>query len=325
MKALKTVGRFAYTVTIETPSFRLYLALFFLLIILFGLIYSSLPADHGWVPQEQNNVWSHIGEGLYFSVVTITSLGYGDLQPKGLSRFLAGIEVVLGLTLIGLMIAKLTSERVSHFISSIYVSDTQRNLVDFASTFNLDNENIRRNTTNLARHIQRSPSPPDQDRIPVDYQSTSSTDEADIVRGLFTRSVTNFIIHSNTFSDYLFQATDGGRYLQLISEIHVTTLVTALTNVLSALNRSIAVLVPTSELDGVSTSFVGVPKADISDTASIHKRAARLIADNSGNDKVKQECDEIQRLCDSISVALQQVPERQAPDQILRGDEPMAN
>lgn len=325
MRAVNSVRRILYTALIEAPSFRLYFFIFFAAIILFGLIYSFLPTNHGWMPQEQQDIWSHIWEGLYFSVVTITSLGYGDLQPKGFSRILAGIEVVLGLTLIGLMIAKLTSERVSHFVSSIYVSDTQRNLVDFASKFQVASENIQRNLTSLSRHLQRSPLPPSQDQAPAGGESESFVGEIDSAKIRFTQSVTNFTIHSNTYDEYLLQATDSGKYLQLISEAHITTLVSALANVLSSLNRSIVVLTPFSVSSGVTASLMGVPKADLSDVAAIHKRAARLISDNSESQEVNQKCKEIQKLCDSISVALMQAPEQQAPDQVFRGDEPMGS
>ncbi len=38
---------------------------------------------------------------LYFSVVTFTSLGLGDVIPHGAARMLAGVEAIVGLLLIG--------------------------------------------------------------------------------------------------------------------------------------------------------------------------------------------------------------------------------
>ena len=38
---------------------------------------------------------------LYFSLVTFTSLGYGDIVPLGPVRVLAGVQSVVGLVLIG--------------------------------------------------------------------------------------------------------------------------------------------------------------------------------------------------------------------------------
>ncbi len=37
----------------------------------------------------------------YFSFTTYTSLGYGDIEPHGHIRFLAGLESLVGLVLIG--------------------------------------------------------------------------------------------------------------------------------------------------------------------------------------------------------------------------------
>jgi hypothetical protein len=48
-------------------------------------------------------------EALYFSVVTITTLGYGDFTPSGLSRLLAVIEAVSGLLFAGYSISQVLS------------------------------------------------------------------------------------------------------------------------------------------------------------------------------------------------------------------------
>lgn len=48
-------------------------------------------------------------EALYFSVVTITTLGYGDFTPLGLSRILAVIEAVAGLLFAGYSISQVLS------------------------------------------------------------------------------------------------------------------------------------------------------------------------------------------------------------------------
>jgi hypothetical protein len=42
--------------------------------------------------------------GLYFSVVTFTTLGYGDFQPHPDLRLLAGFEAVLGYIYLGLTV-----------------------------------------------------------------------------------------------------------------------------------------------------------------------------------------------------------------------------
>ncbi|MFH5803991.1 potassium channel family protein [Alienimonas sp. DA493] len=43
------------------------------------------------------------GDALYFSVVTFTTLGYGDLQPRGVLRFMACLETFVGYLVLGIL------------------------------------------------------------------------------------------------------------------------------------------------------------------------------------------------------------------------------
>lgn len=112
---------------LEKRSFLELLSYFLLSIISFAYIYYFLtPGENGILTTEQKefNIW----QGFYFSIVTISSLGYGDMQPKGYSQLFAVVEVILGLALMGILVAKLTSSRLSYHVRRIYVSDSQRQL-----------------------------------------------------------------------------------------------------------------------------------------------------------------------------------------------------
>ena len=38
-----------------------------------------------------------LGEALYFSIVTMTTTGYGDISPKsGLAKFLVSVQILFG-------------------------------------------------------------------------------------------------------------------------------------------------------------------------------------------------------------------------------------
>ena len=62
-------------------------------ILLFAGAYLTFGATSGW--------W----ESVYFSVVTFTTLGYGDIQPLGVTRLFAALEALIGYFIFGLFVA----------------------------------------------------------------------------------------------------------------------------------------------------------------------------------------------------------------------------
>ena len=57
---------------------------------------------------------------IYFSFVTATSVGYGDVLPVGATRILAMTEAVAGLLIFGLLIAKFVSYRQEILVREIH-------------------------------------------------------------------------------------------------------------------------------------------------------------------------------------------------------------
>jgi len=117
---------------LEKLSFLQLFLCFAIIVVVFGYCYFALtPGGNGirTTIEETFDIWN----GMYFSVVTISSLGYGDMQPLGLSRFLSAIEVLLGLSLMGMLVAKLTSSRLSYHVKRLYISDSHRQLYEFQS------------------------------------------------------------------------------------------------------------------------------------------------------------------------------------------------
>lgn len=73
-------------------------------ILLFGIIFSLFP----WILHHPEGV-THRSDGLYFSIITFTTLGYGDVYPaNALAKALVSVEVVLGYLMGGVFIAILT-------------------------------------------------------------------------------------------------------------------------------------------------------------------------------------------------------------------------
>lgn len=89
-----------------------------LLVVLFAILFpltggiQEVRADQAITytindPQSASPTWlaTVIFKSLYFSVVTFATLGYGDIQPIGMSaRLLAGFEAILGALLSALMV-----------------------------------------------------------------------------------------------------------------------------------------------------------------------------------------------------------------------------
>ncbi len=63
---------------------------YFELCFLFSCFYSSLPYVK---PAHGISFW----EAIYFSVITMTTLGYGDIQPAGITRAVASIQAITGI------------------------------------------------------------------------------------------------------------------------------------------------------------------------------------------------------------------------------------
>ena len=75
------------------------LLLYLTVILTFAVLFYSIP---GQVPKVHGNIL----ESIYFSVVTITTLGYGDIYPHGsFGKLLVSIEAIFGIIIIGLFLS----------------------------------------------------------------------------------------------------------------------------------------------------------------------------------------------------------------------------
>ncbi|RZK47857.1 MAG: two pore domain potassium channel family protein [Pedobacter sp.] len=82
------------------PHRIIYLSL--AVIVLFGLIY-WLSSD--LISANTNNKNFNLGDSLYFSTITFTTLGYGDFSPVGWLKMLSALEAFLGVINMGFLIA----------------------------------------------------------------------------------------------------------------------------------------------------------------------------------------------------------------------------
>lgn len=81
-------------------------------ILLFALIY-LIPGmvEYNGEPLESYDLHIRFGTAIYFSTVTYTTLGFGDVTPRGLTgEFFVVLEVLLGYLTLGLLVAILANK-----------------------------------------------------------------------------------------------------------------------------------------------------------------------------------------------------------------------
>lgn len=65
-----------------------------------GYYFLSFMSNDGGLINALGEPANSFADYAYFSITTYTSLGFGDIVPVGVFRYVAGVEVLLGLVLI---------------------------------------------------------------------------------------------------------------------------------------------------------------------------------------------------------------------------------
>ena len=118
------------------------LALIFLgvIIVSAGLYY--LGSKHGWGIQPTFTPSPVFGrpssyappgilDCLHFSVVTIATLGYGDYRPESYGRLVSGLEVLAGIVLMGIFVARLVSHQQDHLTKRLVRGQLNSEIQEF--------------------------------------------------------------------------------------------------------------------------------------------------------------------------------------------------
>ncbi len=93
-------------------------------ILLSGLCFwiGALVGEHGLIEggRPLGADLNGFGSALYFSFVTATSIGYGDIVPIGAGRVIAVAEAITALLIFGAVVAKFVSHRQEELVSEIH-------------------------------------------------------------------------------------------------------------------------------------------------------------------------------------------------------------
>jgi len=101
-------------------SFAQIFVIWILIIILFGFLYFFLTNSSTYLMPTHSSKATTIVDAIYFSFITATSTGFGDIVPVGFDRIVALVEVILGLTLFAMVTSKLVSIKQESILNEIY-------------------------------------------------------------------------------------------------------------------------------------------------------------------------------------------------------------
>lgn len=92
-----------------------------LIIVIFGLVYYFFTNSHSFLFYSPiNHTVRGVLDSVYFSFITATSTGYGDILPSGFFKIITIFEVIFGLMLLAFVTSKLISIKQDVILTEIY-------------------------------------------------------------------------------------------------------------------------------------------------------------------------------------------------------------
>lgn len=88
-------------------AIAVYLLLAVVWAVCFGVIEALIPGSFGFSAADFETIWTEL---LYFSLVTLTTLGYGDITPvSGVAKIWSALEALTGTLYLAVLISRLVS------------------------------------------------------------------------------------------------------------------------------------------------------------------------------------------------------------------------
>lgn len=294
---------------IEDVPLRTYFIFAAGVVVLFGFLYDTLtPLGEGMGCQTAD---SSLWRGVYFSVVTLSSLGYGDIVPIGYSRVLAAVEVLFGLMFMGILVAKLTSRRLSYQVKRLFATDAQKRLVDLSIDIESHATTIIQSMRDFGACYQQTPT-----AMPVLVAKPEALRQ---FQDLLDR------LHSSTGAliEYFRYESEQRGYFEVAPPAAINRVISAQDKNLFNLSQLII------SLPGEARTEVLDPtnRTKISTILSNSDTTRELIEENTVDSDIRGSCVRLRETCKSVRDAHFSTPDvariADQPDQIVpKSDEP---
>ena len=237
-------------------------------------------------------------QGIYFSIITVSSLGYGDMHPMGISKALICIEVLLGLAMIGIMIAKVTSQSMSHQVSRLFSFDAQKRLEDIAAKLDVSYDDFEEIMT---------------------YQTPAENKSKSIPS--FREIINSFQLRCTALCDYFSDEMAQSNYFQIAPVDAVVEVGNAVDRAFLRLTLCITNL-PVQAREEVLDRRT---RQRISEAIDSQKKVCDLVREHATDQNTLAIFERIKEICENLPVSYFEVPEEEEeqPNQVLQGsDEP---
>lgn len=100
-----------------------------IVIVLFGLSYMLISHAHGSLTYARDGVTvTSLLDSAYFSFITATSTGFGDIVPTGANKLISLLEVVIGMTIFAMLTSKLVGMKQERILREVYAISFQERI-----------------------------------------------------------------------------------------------------------------------------------------------------------------------------------------------------
>ena len=302
--SVSRLGRRALIFLVEGVSTLWYIVGFVVVVILFGVAYTWLtPMGHG-IGQNLEPL-SHVTfpTGMYFSIVTISSLGYGHMYPMGFSRVLACAEVLIGLAMIGIMIAKVTSRRLSYHVSRLFSADAQKRLEDIAAKF----ENSQLTLHAIMPEVETA-----YQSVPGKAAPSTESKIASISK--FREAISDLQSECITLRDYFLFEVEQGNYFQTAPVSAVVRVGNSVDDAFVTLGQ----LIISSPIQARIEIFDRYNRQRIAEAIDAQKKVCDLVNQHAIEKNTLNVFRRVEETCAQMPASYFAVPEESQPDQVLQ-------
>ncbi len=138
--------------SLERVDFYQILLTWFFLIFLLGVIYYLFLGKLGanLVSTITGEPIAKLTDAIYFSFITATSTGFGDIIPLGFFKIIAVLEVTLGLLLLAVVTSKLVSIKQDIILEELYEMSFTEKINRLRSSLLL----FRQHASRIATHVE---------------------------------------------------------------------------------------------------------------------------------------------------------------------------